>query len=205
MDFIIFLAVLSVLIVVHELGHLLMALRLGIKVEKFSIGFGKKLFSRKIKGIDCMICAIPLGGYVKMAGDERTESKGDPAEFYSKPPGYRALVIFMGPVVNYVLAYFCFVAVFMLGYIDVSQPAKEIAPIIGGLQKSSPAQIAGSRLLFACVTSSPRTRLGPSQRTENGACARGRPPPHYNERSLCSASNTTAVACRGWRGSESWK
>ena len=67
----------------------------------------------------------------------------------------------------------------------------------------SPAHVAGGWLVFAAAASSPPTRRGPNQRTANGACARGRPPPHYNGRSLCASTNTSVVPGRGWRVSES--
>lgn len=135
----IFLAVLSVLIVVHEWGHFIVARRLGVRVEKFSVGFGPKIFSRRHKGTEFMVCLIPLGGFVKMAGDDRTECKGAPEEFYSKPPGHRALIVLNGPVINYALALIFLIIVFMLGYPDLS--AK-----IGKLEEGYPAQTAGLKV-----------------------------------------------------------
>jgi len=117
---VVFIIVLSILIVVHEWGHFITAKKLGVHVERFSLGFGKKLWSRKYNNTEFMICAIPLGGYVKMAGDERSECKGTPEEFYSKSTGARALIILNGPVVNFILAYVCLVLVFMLGFPDLS-------------------------------------------------------------------------------------
>src|SRR4051812_2168314 len=111
MSMLIFLCVLSVLVIVHEWGHFVTARAVGVKVEKFSLGFGPKILSWVRNGTEFMWCAIPLGGFVKMAGDERTEVKGLPEEYYSHPPGHRALIVVMGPVINYLLAYFCFVVV----------------------------------------------------------------------------------------------
>ena len=116
----VFVVVLSVLIVVHEWGHFITAKLVGIKVEKFSLGFGRKLLSKIHQGTEYLLCLIPLGGYVKMAGDERTECKGEPDEFYSKSCGHRALVVLNGSMVNFVLAYVCFVVVFMFGYPELS-------------------------------------------------------------------------------------
>ena len=76
MTLILFILILSILIVVHEGGHFLMAKKLGVKVEQFALGFGPKLLSREIGGTEYRLCAIPLGGYVKMAGDERGQCKG---------------------------------------------------------------------------------------------------------------------------------
>ncbi len=135
----IFVAVLSVLIVVHEWGHFMTAKKLGVKVERFSLGFGPKLFSWMMGGTEFLICLFPLGGYVKMAGDTREECKGTPDEFYAKSPGHRALIILNGPVVNFILAYVCLVGVFVLGFPDMSTK-------VGEVMKDYPAQIAGVEL-----------------------------------------------------------
>ena len=119
----------------HEWGHFITAKWLGVGVEEFALGFGPTLFSKKFHDTNYMIKLFPLGGYVRMLGDERTKCSGRPQEFYSKPPGQRALVILNGPVVNFVLAYVSFVFVFMLGYPDLS--AK-----IGKLIDGYPAQAA---------------------------------------------------------------
>ena len=135
----IFLVVLSVLIIVHEWGHFITAKRLGVDVQRFALGFGPTLFSKVYHGTRYMINLIPLGGYVKMAGDDRAECKGEPGEFLSKPVGHRALVVLNGPVVNFVLAYVCFVLVFMLGY--PGQSTKILGFVEGG-----PAQVAGLQI-----------------------------------------------------------
>ncbi len=100
-----FVFVLGVLIFVHELGHFLMARRIGVRVLTFSLGFGPKLLAFKRGDTEYCVSAIPLGGYVKMAGetteDERT---GAPDEFLSKSKWQRFQVLIMGPVMNLVLA-----------------------------------------------------------------------------------------------------
>ena len=116
MSVLIFATVLSILVIVHEWGHFITAQSLGVKVEKFALGFGPKLFSTIKDGTEFMVCAIPLGGYVKMAGDERSGCKGQKEEYFSQPVGHRALIVLMGPVVNYILAYLCFCFVFLFGY-----------------------------------------------------------------------------------------
>ncbi len=136
MSVLIFLIVLSVLILVHEWGHFITAKSVGVKVEKFALGFGPKLFSFRHDGTEFMVCAIPLGGFVKMCGDERGECKGAPEEYFSQPVGYRARIVVMGPVVNYVLAYICLCLVFIFGY-----PA--LAPQVGEILEGYPAQTAG--------------------------------------------------------------
>ncbi len=136
MSFIIFLIVLSILIIVHEYGHFAMAKKLGVRVERFAVGFGPKLFAKTFDGTEFAVCLIPLGGYVKMAGDERTSCQGKKDEFYARSPGHRSLIVLMGPVVNYALAFVCFWVVFMIGY-----PA--LSPSVGGLMENYPAKAAG--------------------------------------------------------------
>ncbi|MBF0485242.1 MAG: site-2 protease family protein [Candidatus Omnitrophica bacterium] len=146
MTFLIFVLVLSILIIVHEAGHFLMARKLGVRVEEFALGFGPKIFSWKSGGTDYRLCAIPLGGYVKMAGDERDKCQGMTDEFFSKSPGHRALIALMGPVVNYALAYFCFVVVFMVGYVDLDASMKALPAKIGKVMAGSPAEKAGVKV-----------------------------------------------------------
>lgn len=143
MDTIIFLIVLSVLILVHEWGHFITAKKLGVKVEQFALGIGKKLFSFVHNGTEFRLCAIPLGGYVKMAGDERNQCKGDSDEYFSKSVGHRALIVIMGPLVNIVFAYLCFCAVFMMGYVDMDLSSQKIKAQVGEILEGSPAQKAG--------------------------------------------------------------
>jgi len=136
MGALVFVIVLSILVIVHEYGHLATAKALGVRVERFAFGFGPKLCSFTRSGTEYAICLIPLGGYVKMAGDERNECKGAKEEFFSKPIGHRALIVVTGPIVNYVFAFVCFCIVFMIGY-----PA--LGPNVGEVIKGYPAQLAG--------------------------------------------------------------
>jgi len=136
MSMIVFLLVLSTLIIVHEWGHFFCARLLKIKVEKFSVGFGPKIFSRVSKGTEFLLSAIPLGGYVKMAGDDRHECKGSKDEFYARPVSHRAWVVVMGPLVNLVFAYFCFYVIFVAGF-------PMLGPKVGNVMEDYPAQAAG--------------------------------------------------------------
>ena len=103
--FLAFLFVLGVLIFVHELGHFLMARRIGVRVLTFSLGFGPKLLNVKRGDTEYCISAIPLGGYVKMAGENPEDARtGAPDEFLSKRKWQRFQVLIMGPVMNLVLA-----------------------------------------------------------------------------------------------------
>jgi len=133
---IVFIVVLSVLIIVHEWGHFITAKKVGVHVEKFAVGFGPKLFSWTHDGTEFAVCAFPLGGYVKLAGDDRAHSTGAEDEYCSKPVGLRALIVVMGPVINYVFAYVCLCLVFMLGYPTLSSK-------IGEVIEDSPALEAG--------------------------------------------------------------
>jgi regulator of sigma E protease len=105
-----------VLVLIHEFGHFIAARKVGVRVEVFSLGFGKKLFRWKKKNTEYLISAIPLGGYVKLAGDNIDERKGTPDEFLSQPAGKRFAVIFSGPVMNYLLAIVFLWIVFFLGF-----------------------------------------------------------------------------------------
>lgn len=99
--------VLGPLVFVHELGHFLAAKRVGIKVERFSLGFPPKMIGKKIGETEYCIGWLLLGGYVKMAGEnpDSDEVKGEPWEFHSKPLWARAFVIAAGPAMNLVLAF----------------------------------------------------------------------------------------------------
>jgi regulator of sigma E protease len=139
-----FLFVLGVLIFVHELGHFLMARRLGVRVLTFSLGFGPKLLKFKRGDTEYAISAIPLGGYVKMAGENPDEARsGRPDEFLSKTKWERFLVYIMGPAMNLLLALVLSAAVFYQG---AELPAYEQqAPIIGTVVENSPAARGGLR------------------------------------------------------------
>jgi regulator of sigma E protease len=138
MGIIVFITVIAVLVIVHEWGHFIAARMLGVRVDQFAVGFGKTLFSKTHNGTEFKICAIPLGGYVKMAGDEREKCQGKKDEFYSHPVGHRALIVVMGPFINLVFAYVCFLGLFMTGY--PINPA-----IIGKVVPGSPAEVSGLR------------------------------------------------------------
>ncbi|MBF0593697.1 MAG: site-2 protease family protein [Candidatus Omnitrophica bacterium] len=138
-----FILILSVLILVHEGGHFLTARKFGVKVEQFALGFGPKIYSWTSQGTEYCLCAIPLGGFVKMSGDERAQCKGAGDEYFSKSAGHRALIVLMGPVINYALAYLCFVLVFMIGFIDMDATQKKVPALIGKIVAGSPAQKAG--------------------------------------------------------------
>lgn len=110
-----FIVALGILIFVHELGHFLAARFFGVKVETFSIGFGPKLFKFNCCETEFTVSLIPLGGYVKMAGENPDEPSKHPYEFYAKPPWQRTLIALAGPLMNILTAFVFFVVSFNLG------------------------------------------------------------------------------------------
>jgi len=112
----IFLLILGLLIIVHEFGHFIVAKKLGVRVEKFSFGFGRRILTKKKNHTEYTINLIPLGGYVKLAGDSVEEFKNNPDEYLSKSPSQRCQIIFFGPLLNYVLGFLCFWLIFFIGY-----------------------------------------------------------------------------------------
>jgi regulator of sigma E protease len=92
------------------------------------------------------LCLIPLGGYVKMAGDERSSVTGSSGEFLSKPVGQKALIVVMGPVVNLLLAFVCFWLVFVIGKVDLQATAKRVPAVIGQVLAGSPSEKSGLKV-----------------------------------------------------------
>lgn len=134
--------VLGILIFFHELGHFLVAKKSGIRVEKFSLGFPPKMIGKKIGDTEYCLSWIPLGGYVKMAGEDPYESKieGKPDEFASKPVGIRAMVIAAGPVMNLVLAVLIFWGIiFFRGKHEIHDDTNQVGLVAAG----EPADLAG--------------------------------------------------------------
>lgn len=137
-----FILVLGVLIFVHEFGHFYFAKRAGVGVEKFSIGFGPKIAAFTRGETEYRIGLIPLGGYVKMVGDNPEEEKsGSDKEFLSRPIRDRLAIVAAGPVVNVIMALLLMPIVYMLG---VQVPAFIVErPVIGYVVPGSPAAEAG--------------------------------------------------------------
>src|SRR5437763_3366743 len=128
---IIALPILGVIIVIHELGHFLVAKFFKIRVETFSVGFGPRLFGFRRGETDYRISAFPLGGYVKMAGENPTdEITGAEHEFLSKPKWQRFLVAAAGPAMNVILAIGLLTGVYMYGA-DI--PAYWTEPAVVGI------------------------------------------------------------------------
>lgn len=135
-----FIIVLGVLITIHELGHFVIARLFGVGVEKFSLGFGPRLLGKKIGRTEYRISAIPLGGYVKMVGEE-PDSEIDPVDipisFTHQHVWKRILIVAAGPVFNLLLAAVVFFIIFLISGIYILKPA------VGKVQKDTPAERGG--------------------------------------------------------------
>jgi regulator of sigma E protease len=134
--------VLGIMILVHEFGHFAAAKFFGVRVEQFAIGFGKRLFGVRKGETDYRINLLPLGGYVKMSGENPLEARtGDPGEFMSHPRWQRFVIAVAGPAMNVILAVGLMTVVYTVHYEHpayLEQPA-----VIGFVMGSSPADKAG--------------------------------------------------------------
>ena len=133
--------VLSFLVFFHELGHFLAARYLGVRVLVFSIGFGKAIFSKTIGNTKYVLAMIPLGGYVRMKGQDDldpTQRNKDTDSYNSKSPIERMIILFAGPFANFLLAFLIYL---FIGLGEV----KYLAPSIGEVRKDSPASLVDIR------------------------------------------------------------
>jgi len=139
------LIVLGVIIVIHEFGHFAVAKFFKIKVETFSVGFGPRLIGFRRGETDYRISALPLGGYVKMSGENPGDNiTGDPREFLSKPKWQRFLVAAAGPIMNIVLAFALLTGLLMYGT-EIPEFLNNQA-VVGIVMPDSPAAQAGIRV-----------------------------------------------------------
>jgi regulator of sigma E protease len=134
--------VLGIMVLVHEFGHYAVAKLCGVRVEVFSVGFGKRIFGFRRGDTDYRLSILPLGGYVKMAGENPMEARtGDPGEFMSHPRWQRFLIAVAGPAMNVLLAIGLLTAVYKVHYVHdlyLDQPTR-----IGWVLSNSPAEKAG--------------------------------------------------------------
>jgi regulator of sigma E protease len=137
--------VIGVLVFVHELGHFLAARRVGVRVLAFSVGFGPRLLGFTRGGTEYKIAAIPLGGFVKMAGETVEDQRsGAPDEFLSKSKWQRFQVLIAGPAMNIILAILVLWVVLLQGA-DI--PAyRDMTPVVGAIDTDGPAAKADLRL-----------------------------------------------------------
>jgi regulator of sigma E protease len=132
---------LGVIIVVHEAGHLLVAKAFGVRVLTFSVGFGRRIWGFRRGETEYRVSVVPLGGYVRLGGENPDEVTNDPREFLNKPRWQRILVYLAGPAMNVILAIVLFAIVFMVGIEVTNLP--DAPPLIGGVEAGSSAAQAG--------------------------------------------------------------
>ena len=136
-----FILVLGVTVLIHELGHFLFAKKAGVYVYEFSIGMGPKIWSRKSKKDETVYClrAIPIGGFVQLAGEEVDDDSKVPKEkkLYSKPVWQRFLIMFFGAGNNFMLAFL------VLFFVALVWGAPKMDPIVTGLTSGYPMEQAG--------------------------------------------------------------
>ncbi len=139
MTFLYALILLGILIFVHELGHFIVAKLMKVKVLKFSLGFGPKVIGRKIGETEYLISSFPLGGYVKMLGEEGVEEipeEEKPRAYNYQPVWRRFLIVFSGPLFNLLFASLIFALIFMVGF-------PVLLPQVGEVMPDSPAARVG--------------------------------------------------------------
>ena len=130
-----FIFALGVIIFVHEAGHLFMAKAFGMRVLAFSLGFGKKIWGFTRGGTEYKVSMVPLGGYVRLGGEDPGEVSDDPHDFMNTPRWQRILVYLAGPTMNILLAILLIALVLMVG---IQVPTlREIPPVIGAVAPGS--------------------------------------------------------------------
>jgi regulator of sigma E protease len=138
-----FIVVLGILIFVHELGHFLFAKLFRVKVQKFSLGFGPKVFGKVVGETEYLISAFPLGGYVKMLGENPDEQDVDPdhlqGSFAHKPVVQRFFIVLAGPLFNLLFSVFLFFVIFSISGVPVAVDSTRV----GKVGDNSPALTAG--------------------------------------------------------------
>lgn len=129
----------GLVIFLHEFGHFIVCKLSGIRVEAFSFGFGPELYGRTKGETRYSLRAVPLGGYVKPAGENIDEVSGAPDEYFAKPWYTRFAVVLAGPLMNYLLAFVLFAGVILA----VGEPVPSTEALIGDISQGFPADVAG--------------------------------------------------------------
>lgn len=142
MTFFVFILVLGILVFIHEFGHFLLAKRAGVRVETFSLGFGPRLLGWKRGETDYRISGIPLGGYVKMTGEDPKEEDAEREDsFAKKSVSARLKIVLAGPMMNLLLPFLLMPLVYLVG---IEQPVYlDMPAVVGWVERDSPAEKAG--------------------------------------------------------------
>lgn len=181
------LVLIGIMIVIHELGHYVVARCCDVHIEAFSIGFGPKLFHWQRGETEFRICCLPVGGYVRMAGEQPADSP-DPRGFNVKPRWQRLLIVLAGPAMNVVLAFALLAGLFMLHYPKLAGATQ--AATVGYVKPGSPAARAGLQEGDVLVQSrTSRTRPG-----KTWPCARWSAPT-----ACCRCWSNATASCCTWR------
>ena len=136
------LLILSFLIFFHELGHFTAARFFGVRVDVFSIGFGKKVFSKQVGETEWRFSMIPLGGYVKMKGQDDSDPNFvsyDEDSYNVKRPWQRIIILLAGPFANFLLAFLIYLSVSFIG-------VPKLLATVGDINQTQPAYVAGMRV-----------------------------------------------------------
>jgi regulator of sigma E protease len=144
-----FLVVLGVLVAFHELGHFLAARWVGVKVLKFSLGFGPKLFGRQVGETEYLLSAVPLGGYVKLYGEDEQEASSPEEQrrsFAHQSLWGKTLIVAAGPGFNFILAYLIFTGWLATGSPLFVPTFRDLSPDVEALMANSPAEKAGLKV-----------------------------------------------------------
>jgi regulator of sigma E protease len=141
-DAVVVILVLGFMIFIHELGHFIAAKAFGVRVLVFSLGFGKRLLHITRGDTDYRISALPFGGYVKMAGDDPSDTRqGDAGEFLAKPRWQRFVIVLMGPIMNILLAFLLLTGLYRFHFPKPTY--EEQAARLGAVEPDSPAAKIG--------------------------------------------------------------
>jgi len=149
MSVLLFIAMLLILVVGHEFGHLVAAKAVGMRVLEFGIGFPPKLWSRPVGGTEYSVNALPFGGFVRIFGEDATEASNDARAFSNKPAFAQAVVIFAGPFTNILLAFVFSTMALLLGVTTVIDPEEggavppDARVVVLNVLPDSPAHDAG--------------------------------------------------------------
>ena len=139
-SFLAFIVVIGILVFIHEFGHFIVARLCRVGVEVFSLGFGPKMFQKKWGRTTYCVSAIPLGGYVKMVGEDPNADvspEDESASFTRKKLWQKSLIVAAGPVFNFLLAIFIFYLLYQFAGVYLAKP------VVGEVMEKSPALEAG--------------------------------------------------------------